>query len=105
LPSAPNFVILDERMIYRKREGVVSRRVGDEVVIVPIRNNVGDLDSVYTLNEVAARVWSLLDGLRDADSVVEAICSEFAVEHNVASHDLGELFASLEAAHLIQRTE
>lgn len=91
-------------MIYRKREDVVSRRVGDEVVIVPIRNNVGDLDSVYTLNEVAARVWSLLDGRHDSESVIEVICREFEVAPDVATSDVGELFASLEEAKLIERS-
>jgi hypothetical protein len=91
-------------MIYRKRDDVVSRRVGGEVVIVPIRNNVGDLESVYTLNEVAARVWSLLDGNHDSDSVVEVICKEFEVARDVAATDVGELFASLEEAKLIERS-
>jgi len=91
-------------MIYRKREDAVSRRVGDEVVIVPIRNNVGDLDSVFTLNEVAARVWSLLDGTRDSETVVEVICDEFEVAPDVAAKDIGELFASLEEARLIERS-
>ncbi len=73
------------------------------MVVVPIRHNVGDLDSVYTFNEVAARVWSLLDGVRTAGAVVDAVCSEFDVSRDVAAHDVDELFRDLEAAGLIER--
>ena len=94
---------MNGRVIYRKNENVVARKVGDDVVVVPIRHNVGDLDSVYTFNEVAARVWSLLDGQRGSDEVLEAICREYDVTRDDAGRDLAELFASLEEAGLIER--
>ena len=94
---------MDATAVYKKNANVVARPVGDEVVVVPIRHNVGDLDSVYTFNEVAARVWSLLDGARTASSVVDAICSEFDVTRDVAERDLDELFAELESVKLIEK--
>jgi coenzyme PQQ synthesis protein D (PqqD) len=94
---------MDGRIVYRRNENVVARKVGDDVVVVPIRHNVGDLDSVYTFNEVAARVWSLIDGRRVSGDVLEAVCGEFDVSRDVAEQDLGELFASLEEAGLIEK--
>jgi len=94
---------MDGSVVYRRNENVVARQVGDDVVIVPIRHNVGDLDSVYTLNAVAARVWSLLDGSRNAAALVDAVCKEYDVERDVAERDLAELFLSLEDAKLIER--
>lgn len=94
---------MDAGTVYKKNANVVVRHVGDDVVVVPITHNVGDLDSVYTFNEVAARVWSLLDGTRDAAAVADAICSEFDVSRDVAERDLGELFTELEGARLIER--
>ena len=40
-----------------KDPNIVSRKIAGEVILVPIRKNVGDLESIYTLNEVAARIW------------------------------------------------
>jgi len=94
---------MDGSAVYQKNVNVVVRNVGDDVIVVPITHNVGDLDSVYTFNEVAARVWSLLDGARTAAAVVDAICSEFDVSHEVAERDLSELFTELEAARLMER--
>lgn len=77
------------------------RQVGGESILVPIRNHVGDLDSVFVFTDVAARIWTLLDGNRDIDSVVDVICDEYDVDAEVAHRDLGELLGSLDAADLI----
>jgi len=92
---------VDNRCFVPRGEFVI-RRVGDENVLVPIRNRVGDLDSVFVLTPVAARVWSLLDGNTDVDAVVTTICDEYDVDTGVARADVVELLDSLEAAELIE---
>lgn len=68
---------------------------------MPVRNNVGNLESVFTLSTVAARVWSLLDGSRDVEAIVSALCEEYDVDRDTAAADLEELLASLQEAALI----
>jgi hypothetical protein len=84
---------------------VVVRRVGDESVVVPVRNRVGDLDSLFTLNDVASRIWELLDGRRPLNAVVETICEEFEVAPDVAAKDAGDLIRTLEEMHLVEVVE
>jgi hypothetical protein len=96
---------MSNAMVYRPAADLVMRRVGREAVVVPVRNRVGDLDSVFTLNEVASRVWELLDASTPVESIVTAICSEYEVEPQVASADVAELLRSLEEAQLVQRVE
>jgi len=57
----------------------------------------------YVFTSVAARIWSLIDGERDVDSIVAAICSEYDAEPSVVRADLDELLGSLEGAALIAR--
>lgn len=68
---------------------------------MPIRNHVGDLDSVYVFNAVGARIWTLLDGSQDVESIVGVICDEYEAEPAVVRADLDELLGSLAAAGLI----
>lgn len=68
---------------------------------MPVRGNVGNLDFVYTLSPVAARIWNLLDGSRSLDAVVDTICGEYDVDRETASRDVAELLASLEEAKLL----
>jgi hypothetical protein len=89
-----------DKRVFKHRGEFALRKVGNESILVPIRNRVGDLDSVYVFTPVAARIWSLLDG-RDIDAVVDAICEEYDVDEGVAHTDLSELLGSLEAADLI----
>lgn len=87
--------------IYHQDPSIVSREVAGEVILVPIRDNVGDLESIYTLNETAARIWALLDGERTLADVRDAIVAEFEVEPAEAEADLLELVEHLEAIEAI----
>ncbi|HEV7487431.1 MAG TPA: PqqD family protein [Thermoanaerobaculia bacterium] len=91
---------MDNRVFAHRGEFAL-RQVGTESILVPVRNHVGDLDSVYVFTTVAARIWSLIDGERDVDSIVDEICGEYDAEPNVARADLEELLGSLEGAALI----
>jgi hypothetical protein len=81
----------------------VLRSVGDEGVVVPVRNRVGDLDSVYVMSPVAVRIWSLIDGRNDVEAIVARVREEYDVEPAVAARDVNELVAALEEAELIRR--
>jgi hypothetical protein len=89
--------------VYRPASDVVTRRVGDESIIVPLRSHVADLDSVITLNPVGARIWELLDGRRNVDAIAGTICEEFEVEPETAQADVDEFIHSLEEAKLVER--
>ncbi len=89
--------------IYRRSADVVCRQVGLESILVPIRHNVGNLDFVYTLSPVAAKIWSLLDGTRSVDAIAHELCNEFDVAPETAAADVSELVADLAGASLIQQ--
>jgi hypothetical protein len=89
--------------VYSHQGEFVLRNVGTEAVLVPIRNRVGDLDSVYVMSPVAVRVWSLIDGVSDVDAIVTRISDEYDVEPLEAVRDVNELLESLEEAALIHR--
>jgi hypothetical protein len=92
-------------VLYQQAPDVVMRRLGDESVIVPVRNRVGDLDSVFTLNDVASRVWDLLDGNNSVEAIISTVCREYEVTPEVARTDVSELLRTLEEAQLVSRLE
>ena len=87
---------------YRQAPSIVSRNIAGEMILVPIRHNVGDLESIYTLNETAARIWELLDGEHTLGAVRDAIVAEFEVEASEAERDMFELIAQLESIGAVQ---
>lgn len=81
--------------VYQKDSNIVSRKIADEYILVPIRQNVGDTDSIYTLNKVGARVWELINGETSIGEIKGIIVDEFEVDQKVAEKDLIEFFKEL----------
>ena len=92
---------IDGGSVFRRSADVVCRQVGHESILVPIRNNVGNLEFIYTLSPVAARIWQLIDGVRTADEIVETICAEYDVDRDTALGDLGALVSDLTEVSLV----
>lgn len=82
--------------VYFKSDSIVFRKIGDEFILVPIRHNVADLDSIYTLNETAARIWELIDGKRTLREIKNMMVEEFDVRPAGAENDLIEHLQQLE---------
>ena len=82
---------------------IVAREIAGETILVPVRNRVGDLNSIFTVNELGAFVWSLIGARASGHHIVEAISTEFDVSPAEAERDALEFIASLEAAGLVER--
>jgi hypothetical protein len=80
----------DLEKVYKKSDSMVSRKIGDESILVPIRQNAGDLDSIYTLNDTAAYIWGLIDGQTNVGEIKKRILEEFEVTSEDAERDLTE---------------
>lgn len=80
----------------------MTRVIAGEMLIVPVRGRVGDLDSIYTLNEVAARIWQLIDASVPVAQIIEVVAREFEVATEEARRDVLEFIESLEEAGLIR---
>ncbi len=78
-----------------KTESIVSRKVGNEFIVVPISRTAGEVESIYSLNEVAAFIWELLDGKRSVQQIRDKIIDEFEVSVEAAERDLGDLLQQL----------
>ena len=90
-----------EKVYNKKSDSIVSRKIGDEFILVPIKQDVGDLESIYTLNETAARIWELIDGKIKVRDIRERIVQEFEITPTEAERDLIEHLQQLEGIRAI----
>jgi hypothetical protein len=86
---------IDGKRVYKRVDDVICRQVGNESILVPITHNVGNLDYIYTLSPVAARIWALFDGTLTIDQIVTAVCDEYDVSRDQAASDVVELVTDL----------
>ena len=82
--------------VYQKNQNFVFRQIDDETLLVPIKDNVGDLGSIYNLNPVAAFVWQHLDGEKTLNDIKDLMTGEFEVSDPDAEQDLTEFVGHLE---------
>jgi len=83
-----------------KKTECVTRQIAGETIVVPVRSHVGDLEAIYTLNEVATTIWHLIDGRTSVGAIVEAICRDYDVSTEDATRDVVALLGWLEEAGL-----
>jgi len=81
------------------------RRIAGETIVVPIRAQAADLDSVYVLNEVGGAIWGQLEAHRSAEDIALAVADEFEVTEAVAGADVEQFLALLAGAGLVESRE
>jgi coenzyme PQQ synthesis protein D (PqqD) len=85
------------------RGSFVTRQIAGETLVVPICGHVMDLQSIFVLNPVAARIWELLGTPTTPDRIVDTIAAEFAVSRPDAANDVLEFLETLGDRGLIQQ--
>ena len=87
--------------IYRQADNIVTRKVMDETLLVPVSGDIASMDEIYTLNETGAFIWQALDGTIALAEVGERLARAFTGESSVMETDLLELIGELEQAGLV----
>ena len=87
--------------MYGRGDGVATRVVADETLIVPFKGTLASLQQIFALNPVAAFVWQRIDGQVTLDSILADILTSFEVSREHAWADLQELVAGLRDAGLV----
>ena len=64
--------------IYALSEGIVTREIQGELIIMPITSEVVDLEgAIFTLNETGRAIWGKLDSRKTLKEIVNLLSLEF----------------------------
>ena len=77
------------------KSNFVARAVDEELVLVPLRNNVADMTEIFNLNEVGYFIWNEIQEGATIESLTEKIVSEYEVESATAREDLEHFLSDL----------
>ena len=67
---------------------IVTRKTGNEYILVPVTNNIADMTSVYTLNETGAFIWELIDGKKTFKELIDAVIDKYDIDRETATKDV-----------------
>ena len=76
---------------------VVSRRLGDEVVLVNLKTN-----RIFALSPTGARFWELLSDGRSRTEIETALMREYEVTREEVAAEIDSLVRTLESEQLVR---
>lgn len=76
---------------YQRNPDYIYRRIVDELVLVPIHQDVADMDCIYTMNAVGGFLWEQLDEPTTQAELEAAMLDEYDADAETVASDL-ELF-------------
>jgi len=86
---------------FKKSDSVVFRKVANEYVLVPIHKDAVDLESLFSFNMSAARIWELIDAGRTGIEIAQTVASEFDQQKEQMELDVLEFLAELKDLNFI----
>ncbi len=87
---------------FSKGSDFATHSILGETILAPIREGMGDLNSIYILNEIGSQIWELMDGKNSINRMIEEICKAYDVGPEQAERDTIEFLNSLEVSGLIR---
>ena len=87
---------------YVRSGSVVSRVIAGETLIVPVRQGVGDLASIFSLNEVATAVWSAISEPRSRAEIITSVQGAYENVPAQVESDIDAFLEELSSAGLVE---
>ena len=87
--------------VYRQADNIVTRKVMDETLLVPICGDLASMDELYTLNDTGAFVWQALDGTRTLAEISEQLEREYDTSLEIIKADVLGIIDGLASAGLV----
>jgi hypothetical protein len=95
-------VPLEPRSLLVRNSSTVSREIAGETIVVPICAGVGDMEAVYTFNELGGQLWRLLEQSRAPEDLIAWVTENFDVDPDQAGSDVRNFLADLREIGLVQ---
>ena len=86
---------------YIRSDAVVSRLIGGETLVVPVRGGVGDLASIYSFNEVGTMIWEALASPTSLAELVDLIEREYPGNRDQVAQDVVVFLSDARSAGLV----
>jgi hypothetical protein len=76
------------REIHNTKPNFVCKQTGEELLLIPLKDNVADFNQYLVLNELGAFIWTALSAELTYDALQNQILNEFEVEEGILRTDL-----------------
>jgi len=92
---------MDDKNRYIRNPDFIFRKVVDEMILVPIHQNVDEMDSIYSLNDVGAFLWECLKEPMTLQALKSRLEAEYYAPSDKISEDVGTFLEALLAYNAV----
>jgi tetratricopeptide (TPR) repeat protein len=85
----------DPSIRYERQVGIVTRKILDEVILVPVSQKISDEAALFTLDAVAAFLWDRLTAPISAPELIDALQQSYDVTPPQAATDVRAFLSQL----------
>ncbi len=71
--------LMNPKARFKKNPDIVTRTIEEETILMPLYESSKDINCIYTLNAVGARIWHLVDGKKEVAQIKAQLQKEFEV--------------------------
>jgi hypothetical protein len=89
--------------VYVTSDNIIRREIAGEIILVPIRDNIADMQQIFALDEVSDFVWNQIDGSQTVREIGHTIPDFFEVEETQVLDDMDEFIQQLLQERLINK--
>lgn len=82
--------------LYEKKSQFAARTVGAEKVLVPLKQSIAHMNTMYTLNEVGAYIWDSIHAQSTEEELISAIVDEFDIDRETSRHDVLQFIENMQ---------
>lgn len=82
-------------MIYKLKDGFVVRKIGEQIMAVPIGKQTSEIHGMIVLTESAELLWNILKDGAEEKELVKTITENYEVEEEKATEDVKKFLDGL----------
>lgn len=83
------------------KEGFIIRKIGDEIVVVPVATEQLNFNGMINLNETGAFLWKKLEQDCTQEELISAVEARYQISKDEAQKDVEEFIKKLNEAGFI----
>ena len=92
----------NDQTVYRPTGRVVTRRIGEDNLLVPVSGGAAGENAVFPVNDTGLFIWEQLIAGKTIHATVEEMVDVFAVERSQALTDCEEMMQALLKQSLLE---
>ena len=87
---------MDIQSLFNVKSKFVAREMGNELILVPLTNNVAQMSELFTLNETAKFIWENITESSTIEDIEKAMTEVFTIDNQTARRDIETFLNQLE---------